>query len=100
MRIQLGECNGARVLHVRLGGLGHGPARSGCGESVGRFPRRPGSRRTRPQPAAGDLESRDGKLMTLFVAAKILGPFADPDDPRLETARDTAERVVKALQAG
>lgn len=48
----------------------------------------------------GDLESRDGKLMTLFVAAKILGPFADPDDPRLETARDTAERVVKALQAG
>ncbi|WP_435598203.1 hypothetical protein [Streptomyces anulatus] len=48
----------------------------------------------------GDLESRDGKLMTLFVAAKILGPYADPDDSRLEAARDTAERVVKALQTG
>lgn len=38
--------------------------------------------------------------MTLFVAAKILGPFADPDDPRLEATRDTAERVVQALQTG
>ncbi|WSQ69731.1 hypothetical protein OG393_33360 (plasmid) [Streptomyces sp. NBC_01216] len=45
-----------------------------------------------------DLESRDGKLMTLFVAAKILGPYADPDDFRLEAARETAERVVKELQ--
>ncbi|MER7131305.1 hypothetical protein [Streptosporangium saharense] len=47
-----------------------------------------------------DLESRDGKLMTLFVAAKILGPYADPDDLRLGAARETAERVVKELQAG
>ncbi|MGW7304014.1 hypothetical protein ACWGI1_00365 [Streptomyces sp. NPDC054835] len=47
-----------------------------------------------------DLESRDGKLMTLFIAAKILGPYADPDDPRLGAARETAERVVKELQAG
>lgn len=47
-----------------------------------------------------DLESRDGKLMTLFVAAKILGPYADPGDPRLGAARETAERVVKELQAG
>ncbi|MFF0551049.1 hypothetical protein ACFYUL_19030 [Streptomyces sp. NPDC004311] len=47
-----------------------------------------------------DLESRDGKLMTLFVAAKILGPYADPDDPRLGAAREMAERVVKELQAG
>ncbi|MFJ4945613.1 hypothetical protein ACIP4V_23845 [Streptomyces albidoflavus] len=47
-----------------------------------------------------DLESRDGKLMTLFVAAKILGPHADPDDPRLGAARETAERVLKELQAG
>ncbi|NUK23787.1 hypothetical protein [Streptomyces lunaelactis] len=46
-----------------------------------------------------DLESRDGKLMTLFVAAKILGPYADPDDPRLGAARETAEQVVKELQA-
>ncbi|MHC5701917.1 hypothetical protein OTC26_010735 [Streptomyces tirandamycinicus] len=47
-----------------------------------------------------DLESRDGKLMTLFVAAKILGPYADPDDPRLGAARETAERVVKELHTG
>ena len=47
-----------------------------------------------------DLESRDGKLMTLFVAAKILGPYADPDDPRPGGARETAERVAKELQAG
>ncbi|MFD8847584.1 hypothetical protein [Streptomyces sp. NPDC059604] len=46
-----------------------------------------------------DLESRDGRLMTLFVAAKILGPYADPDDPRLGAARETAERVVTELQA-
>ncbi|MEU7024457.1 hypothetical protein ABZ990_27960 [Streptomyces sp. NPDC046203] len=47
-----------------------------------------------------DLASRDGKLMTLFVAAKILGPYADPEDPRLGAARETAERVAKELQAG
>ncbi|WP_179499973.1 hypothetical protein [Streptomyces sp. WZ.A104] len=45
-----------------------------------------------------DLETRDGRLMTLFVAAKILGPYADPDDPRLGAARETAERVVLELQ--
>ncbi|MGW4425600.1 hypothetical protein [Streptosporangium sp. NPDC004631] len=48
----------------------------------------------------GDLESRDGKLMTLFVAAKILGLYADPDDPRLGAAWETAERVVKGLRTG
>ncbi|MFH8991346.1 hypothetical protein [Streptomyces sp. NPDC017940] len=47
-----------------------------------------------------DLESREGKLMTLFVAAKVLGPYADPDDPRLGAARETAQRVVRELQAG
>ncbi|MFJ8248328.1 hypothetical protein [Streptomyces sp. NPDC094466] len=47
-----------------------------------------------------DLESRDGQLMTLFVAAKILGPYADPDDPRLRAAQETAERVVKKLHTG
>ncbi|WP_406108349.1 hypothetical protein OG698_37560 [Streptomyces sp. NBC_01003] len=47
-----------------------------------------------------DLQSRDGKLMTLFVAAKILGPYADPDDPRLGAARETAERVVRDFQTG
>ncbi|MFG3293352.1 hypothetical protein ACGF3G_31700 [Streptomyces sp. NPDC048179] len=45
-----------------------------------------------------ELESRDGKLMTLFVAAKILGPYADPEDPRLDPARKTAERLLQELQ--
>ncbi|MEV7275527.1 hypothetical protein [Streptomyces sp. NPDC093111] len=36
---------------------------------------------------------------TLFVAAKILGPYADPEDPRLRAARETAERVAEELQA-
>ncbi|MFD9689863.1 hypothetical protein ACFWXO_29365, partial [Kitasatospora sp. NPDC059088] len=44
-----------------------------------------------------DFASRDGKLMTLFVAAKILGPYAHPEDPRLEGARVLAEQVVKEL---
>lgn len=46
-----------------------------------------------------DVESRDGKLMTLFVAAKILGPYPHPEDPRLEPARAMAEQVAKELQA-
>ncbi|MFG3041770.1 hypothetical protein ACGFYZ_33190 [Streptomyces sp. NPDC048330] len=46
-----------------------------------------------------DLDTRDGKLMTLFVAAKILGPCADPEDPRLAPARNTAERLLRELQA-
>ncbi|MFF4169070.1 hypothetical protein [Streptomyces sp. NPDC001744] len=46
-----------------------------------------------------DLESRDGRLMTLYVAAKILGPHADPDDPRLGAARETAQRGVEELQS-
>ncbi|MBL1099490.1 hypothetical protein [Streptomyces coffeae] len=46
-----------------------------------------------------DLASRDGKLMTLFVAAKILGPYADPEDPRLVPARKTAEQLLQELQA-
>ncbi|MER8041978.1 hypothetical protein [Streptomyces sp. NPDC094032] len=44
-----------------------------------------------------DLESRDGMLMTLFVAAKMLGPYADPEDPRLVPARETAERLLAVL---
>lgn len=28
-----------------------------------------------------DIESRDGKLLTLFVCAKISGPYAHPEDP-------------------
>ncbi|MFE8009104.1 hypothetical protein [Streptomyces sp. NPDC057418] len=46
-----------------------------------------------------DLETRDGRLMMLFVAAKIVGSYADPDDPRLGAARETAERVVGELQS-
>lgn len=48
---------------------------------------------------SGDFASRDGKLMTLFVAAKILGPYGHPEDPRLEGARALADRMVKELQA-
>ncbi|WP_101258375.1 hypothetical protein [Streptomyces barkulensis] len=47
-----------------------------------------------------DLESRDGKLMTLFVCAKILAPDAHPEDPRPEPARRTAARIAEELQTG
>ncbi|WP_407111732.1 hypothetical protein ACE1N8_13325 [Streptomyces sp. DSM 116494] len=47
-----------------------------------------------------DFGSRDGKLMTLFVCAKILGPYAHPEDSRLEPARRMAEQAVEELQAG
>ncbi|MFF8959119.1 hypothetical protein [Streptomyces sp. NPDC014894] len=47
-----------------------------------------------------DFESRDGKLMTLFVCAKILGPDAHPEDPRIEPARHRAQQVIAELQAG
>ncbi|MFE3070816.1 hypothetical protein [Streptomyces sp. NPDC059247] len=47
-----------------------------------------------------DLESREGGLMTLFVAAKILSSGAAPGDPRTEAARATADHVVKDLQTG
>lgn len=46
-----------------------------------------------------DFESRDGKVMTLFACSKILGPYAHPEDPRLEPARRVAEQVIKELQA-
>lgn len=45
-----------------------------------------------------DFASRDGKVMTLFACSKILGPYAHPEDPRLEPARRMAERVVEELQ--
>ncbi|MEU5048653.1 hypothetical protein [Streptomyces sp. NPDC021096] len=46
-----------------------------------------------------DLESRDGKLMTLFVCGKILAPDAHPEDPRLEPARLMAEQVAADFQS-
>lgn len=45
-----------------------------------------------------DVESRDGRLMTLFACSKILGPYAHPEDPRLEPARRTAEQVIAELR--
>ncbi|WP_406130378.1 hypothetical protein OHQ89_16085 [Streptomyces canus] len=45
-----------------------------------------------------DFESRDGKVMTLFACSKILGPYAHPEDPRLDPARRMAERVIQELQ--
>ncbi|WP_404868470.1 hypothetical protein ACI1MP_10400 [Kitasatospora griseola] len=45
-----------------------------------------------------DLESRDGKVMRLFVLAKIAGSHAHPDDPRVGPARAEAEQLVRELQ--
>ncbi|MFI9785484.1 hypothetical protein ACIHEI_18595 [Kitasatospora sp. NPDC051984] len=44
-----------------------------------------------------DLESRDGKVMRLFVLAKIAGPHAHPDDPRVGPARAEAAQLVHEL---
>ncbi|MGV9268435.1 hypothetical protein ACWDRR_27645 [Kitasatospora sp. NPDC003701] len=45
-----------------------------------------------------DLDSRDGKVMQLFVFAKFAGPDAHPADPRVEPARQEAARLVEDLQ--
>lgn len=45
-----------------------------------------------------DLESRDGMVMRLFVLAKIAGPHAHPDDPRVPPARVEAEQLISLLQ--
>ncbi|MEV7925412.1 hypothetical protein [Kitasatospora sp. NPDC088779] len=45
-----------------------------------------------------DLESRDGQVTRLFVLAKIAGPHAHPDDPRVAPARAEAEQLHHALQ--
>ncbi|MGF1425525.1 hypothetical protein [Kitasatospora sp. LaBMicrA B282] len=47
-----------------------------------------------------DLESRDGMVMRLFVLAKIAGPHAHPDDPRVAPARMEAEQLISLLQEG
>ncbi|MFC9328616.1 hypothetical protein [Kitasatospora sp. NPDC057015] len=46
-----------------------------------------------------DLESRDGKVMTLFVFAKFAGPNAHPGDPRVSVARQEAAQLIQELQA-
>ncbi|MFF2142129.1 hypothetical protein [Kitasatospora sp. NPDC058190] len=45
-----------------------------------------------------DLESRDGMVMRLFILAKIAGPHAHPDDPRVAPARNEAEQLIDTLQ--
>ncbi|MFJ2781853.1 MULTISPECIES: hypothetical protein [unclassified Kitasatospora] len=45
-----------------------------------------------------DLESRDGKVMKLFVFAKFAEPDAHPEDPRVEPARQEAARLLTELQ--
>ncbi|MEY9948564.1 hypothetical protein [Kitasatospora sp. GAS1066B] len=47
-----------------------------------------------------ELESRDGRLMTLFACSKIIRPDAHPEDPRVKPARHAAARIVEELQAG
>ncbi|MER5780231.1 hypothetical protein ABT104_00670 [Streptomyces mobaraensis] len=46
-----------------------------------------------------DLESRTGRLMALFFCAKVVGPHAHPQDPRLESAREEAARLIADLGA-
>ncbi|MFD4023830.1 hypothetical protein ACFWRV_09975 [Streptomyces sp. NPDC058576] len=46
-----------------------------------------------------DLESRSGRLMALFICAKIVGPYAHEADPRLWPAREKATRLVGELQS-
>lgn len=50
------------------------------------------------QERRADLESRDGKLMSLFFLSKIVGPYAYEEDPLLAPARKEAERLVAELQ--
>ncbi|MDJ0463438.1 hypothetical protein [Streptomyces sp. H27-C3] len=45
-----------------------------------------------------DLESRDGKLMSLFFLSKIVGPHAHEEDPLLAPAQKEAQRLVAELQ--
>ncbi|MFG2865498.1 hypothetical protein [Streptomyces sioyaensis] len=45
------------------------------------------------------LESRSGRLMALFFCAKVAGPHAHPEDPRLEPARKEAVRLVAELHS-
>jgi hypothetical protein len=45
-----------------------------------------------------DLESRSGRLMALFFCAKATGPYAHPEDPRLEPATKEAARLIAELQ--
>ncbi|MHA7956330.1 hypothetical protein ACX9I7_01040 [Streptomyces sp. L500] len=46
-----------------------------------------------------DLDSRTGRLMALFFCAKVIGPHAHPQDPRLQPARKEAARLIAELAA-
>ncbi|GGS36884.1 hypothetical protein Snoj_16500 [Streptomyces nojiriensis] len=50
------------------------------------------------QERRADLESRDGKLMSLFFLSKIVGSSSYEGDPLLAPARSEAERLVGELQ--
>lgn len=45
-----------------------------------------------------DLESRSGKLMALFFLAKVVGPYAQEEDPLLEPARRETSRLLAELR--
>ncbi|MEU2855118.1 hypothetical protein AB0K71_31050 [Streptomyces syringium] len=49
------------------------------------------------QERRADLESRDGRLMSLFFLSKIVGPHAHEGDPLLTPARKEGERLVAGL---
>ncbi|MFB7267620.1 hypothetical protein ACFCXH_36605 [Streptomyces nojiriensis] len=49
------------------------------------------------QERHADLESRDGKLMSLFFPSKIVGPHAHEADPLLAPARKEAAHLVAEL---
>ena len=51
------------------------------------------------QERCRDLDSRGGKLMTLFAFSKFAGADAHPEDPRGEPARREAARIFRELQA-
>ncbi|MFD7320566.1 hypothetical protein ACFV9D_05665 [Streptomyces sp. NPDC059875] len=46
-----------------------------------------------------DLESKSGRLMALFFCAKVTGPHAHPEDPRLEPARRASARLMAELDS-
>ncbi|MFB7254009.1 hypothetical protein [Streptomyces nojiriensis] len=50
------------------------------------------------QERRADFESRDGKLMSLFILSEIIGPPSYEGDPLLAPARSEAERLVGELQ--
>jgi hypothetical protein len=48
---------------------------------------------------SADLECRDGMVMMLFACSKLAGPYAHPEDPRVEPARRAADRLMDELRA-